>query len=176
MGSRSDFPLEKLIIGVLTTIPDRRDELRALLEAAFGPADWESPVYNFTFTDYYNPEMGSGIKRYFLSFADLVNPSRLPDIKIRTNLLEDRFRESGNRKINLDPGSMSIDRLVLATTKNRGHRIPLQNGIYGEITLIYQNRNFQPLPWTYADFRTEAYRTLLKEVRKRYLNQLKQSK
>jgi len=175
MGSRSEFPLEKLIIGVLTTVPDRRDELRTLLEDAFGPADWESPLYDFTYTDYYIPEMGSGIKRYFLSFADLINPSRLPDIKIRTNLLEDRFRESGNRKINLDPGSMSIDRLVLATTKNRGHRIPLQNGIYGEITLIYQNRNFQPLPWTYADFRTEEYRTLLQEVRSAYLHQLKQS-
>lgn len=174
MGTRSSFPPEKLVVGVLSTRIERMGELRKLLEDRFGPADWESSVFDFTFTDYYVPEMGEGIKRYFISFSNLVDPETLADIKIFTNSVETQFMEDGKRKVNLDPGIISVDRFILATTKNRGHRVPLRKGIYAEITLIYMNKNFQELPWTYADFRSMEYRNLLKELRRKYLLQLRE--
>ncbi len=129
MGAIEPFAKTKLIMGVLSTLPEKKDELRRILVEEFGPIDYESREFDFTFTDYYVPEMGSGIKRFFYSFVNLVNPDQLPGIKIRTNELEERFAADGNRKINLDPGLLSLSSLILATTKNNVHRIPLPKGI-----------------------------------------------
>ena len=123
------------------------------------------------------PEMGSGIRRFFYSFVNLVSPDQLPDIKIRTNELEEKFATPyGNRKINLDPGLLSLSSLILATTKNNVHRIPLQKGIYGEITLMYVNKEYQTLPWTYADYRTPAFHAIFKEMRTLLKKRLKAGK
>ena len=165
MGAIEPFAKNKLIMGVLSTLPEKKDELRHQLVEEFGPIDYESQEVDFNFTDYYVPEMGSGIKRFFYSFVNLVSPDTLPDIKIRTNGLEEQFALDGNRKINLDPGLLSLSSLILATTKNNVHRIPLQKGIYGEVTLMYVNREYQTLPWTYADYRTPAFHEIFKEMR-----------
>ena len=165
MGAIESFAKTKLIMGVLSTLPGEKEALRHLLVEEFGPIDYESQEFDFTFTDYYVPEMGRGIKRFFYSFVNLVSPDQLPDIKIRTNELEERFAQDGNRKINLDPGLLSLSSLILATTKNNVHRIPLQKGIYGEVTLMYVNREYQTLPWTYADYRTPAFHEIFKEMR-----------
>ena len=173
MGKIHTFNPELLVIGVLSTKPEAYTRLCEMLETAFGPIAAESPHFPFTFTDYYNPEMGEGIIRNFYTFTRLVDPSTLASIKICTNEIEEIFADnSGARKINLDPGILSAERFVLATTKNRGHRIPLQDGIYGEVTLLYTKKEYQTLPWTYADFKTDAYSQLLKEYRADYLQKL----
>ena len=124
---------------------------------------------DFSFTDYYDSEMGSRPQRYLLLFRNLVDPSDLADIKIRTNELEKLFAtEEGNRHINLDPGVLSLSSFILATCKDRSHRIPLHDGIYGETTLIYKDHDFQSLPWTYADYRSDEIRSLLRAFRDIY--------
>lgn len=90
--------------------------------------------------------MGGNPSRYFLVFKDLVDPARLAAIKRETNDIEERFVENGGRRINLDPGILSAGSFILATTKNRSHRIPLSDGIYAEVTLIYFNHRFNALP------------------------------
>ncbi len=62
--------------------------------------------------------------------------------------IEDAFREGGDRTLNLDPGLLSLSRFALATTKDGSHRIPLRDGIYAEVTLVYERGGFHPLPWT----------------------------
>ena len=161
-------------MGVLSTLPEEKEALRRILVKEFGPIDYESQEFDFIFTDYYVPEMGSGIKRFFYSFVNLVTPDQLPDIKIRTNELEEKFATpDGNRKINLDPGLLSLSSLILATTKNNVHRIPLQKGIYGEVTLMYVNKEYQTLPWTYADYRTPAFHAIFKEMRQLLKKQIR---
>ena len=176
MGAIEPFAKNKLIMGILSTLPEKKDELRHILVEKFGPIDYESPEFDFTFTDYYVPEMGNGIKRFFYSFVNLVSPDQLPDIKIHTNELEEHFAADGNRKINLDPGLLSLSSLILATTKNNVHRIPLQKGIYGEVTLMYVNKEYQILPWTYADYRTPAFHDIFKEMRQLLKKRLKAEK
>lgn len=173
MGT-ADFTPEKLIVGVLSTRPGRHEELEESLVEHFGRIERTAGPFPFNFTDYYTLEMGDRIMRYFYIMEQLVSPERLAPIKVRTNELEQKFCEEGDRKINLDPGLMAKDRFVLATTKDRPHRIPLQQGIFGEVTLIYMSGDYQTFPWTYADFRTDEYRNLLKEVRKTYLKQLRE--
>ena len=174
MGAIEPFAKSKLIMGVLSTLPEEKEALRRILVKEFGPIDYESQEFDFTFTDYYVPEMGSGIKRFFYSFVNQVSPDHLPDIKIRTNELEEKFSTpDGNRKINLDPGLLSLSSLILATTKNNVHRIPLQKGIYGEVTLMYVNKEYQTLPWTYADYRTPAFHEIFKEMRQLLKKQIR---
>jgi hypothetical protein len=135
----------------------------------FGPIVRETSGVPFLFTDYYNAEMGVPIQRFFMVFSELVDPSRLAWIKLQTNKIEEAFMEDGLRKVNLDPGLLSADNLILATTKDRSHRIPLADGIFGEVTLIYTKGAFQSLPWTYADYKSEEFKALFKEFRNEYL-------
>ncbi len=144
-----------------------------VLSTEWGPIDYRSPSIPFDFTHYYDQEMGGAIRRMFVSFERLVDPSCLAEVKVRTNALEDRFRDGPSRRVNLDPGLMALSRFTLATTKENAHRVPLSNGIYVEVTLLYAGGSFHPLEWTYPDFRSAAYLHALNEIRARYKAQLR---
>jgi hypothetical protein len=168
MGIAGEFAPEKLVIGVLTSRLERRLEIVAACVERWGPADSVSEPFPFTFTAYYDEEMGIPISRFFVTFERLVDPSLLARIKLATNAIEDIFRERGARKVNLDPGLLALSRFVLATTKENAHRIPLDHGIYAEITLRFERGAFQPMPWTYPDYRAEPTLGILTEARARY--------
>ena len=157
-----------LFMGILSTrgFPD---SIREKLVDSFGPMSYISPSMPFTFTDYYNPEMGEGIERFFISFSRLISPDTLADAKTITNAIELDEAVDGKRKINLDPGLISEASVILATTKNRAHRIAIGHNLYAEVTLIYQNHGFVSFPWTYADYRSDDVQTILIKMRKDYL-------
>jgi Domain of unknown function (DUF4416) len=173
MGTAGSYTPEKLVMCVLSSSADSAGDLRALLVEQWGDIDFSSDPIPFTATDYYEGEMGTGISRTFLSFRRLVDPSSLAAVKLMTNVLEDRFRVHGARRVNLDPGLMALSRFSLATTKESAHRVPLTGGIYAEITLLYSKAGFRPLEWTYPDFRTPEYLALLGEIRALYKAQLR---
>ena len=172
MGAIQPFDPEKFVMAVLTGNRAALPAAERLLTEAWGPIDWRSPFLEFGFTHYYDREMGSPIERLFLSFAALVDPAGLAEIKIRTNEIERLLAEGGRRVVNLDPGLLALSRFSLATTKEAAHRLPLARGIYGEVTLVFEKGEFRALPWTYPDYRSETYRTLLGEVRRLYRGQL----
>lgn len=157
-----------LFMGILSTrgFPD---SIREKLVDSFGPISYISPSMPFTFTDYYNPEMGEGIERFFISFSRLISPDTLADAKTITNAIELDEAVDEKRKINLDPGLISEASVILATTKNRAHRIAIGHNLYAEVTLIYQNHGFVSFPWTYADYRSDDVQTILIKMRKDYL-------
>lgn len=175
-------PFEKcaLVIGVLSTAEDKREQLFGQLEARFGKIAIASPVMAFPYTNYYDGEMGGHPVRYLLMFETLVDPSTLASIKTWTNALELQYATAGaeaqGRKINLDPGILSLSSFILATCKDRSHRIPLQDGIYAETTLIFQDKDFQRLPWSYADYSSDEIKAILRSFRNFYRNLLKQAK
>jgi len=53
-----------------------------------------------------------------------------------------------------NPGYIEPSKVVLTSTKNRSQRIYLGEGIYAEVTLQFKGKKWEPLPWTYPDFRT----------------------
>ena len=71
----------------------------------------------------------------------------------KLNEIEARFAGDGRRQINMDPGFLNEERIILASGKNFTHRVYLRNGIYADLTLIYQKGAYQCLPWTYPDYR-----------------------
>lgn len=151
----------KLMMGILFRDFDlQRRVLRRLCEE-FGPMDFLTEPEPFSYTHYYDREMGAGIYRQTVSFLQLAPLESLPDIKFFTNALEKENSLDGRRQINLDPGLLSEERLILATGKNYTHRIHLRDGIYADLTLIYQGGAYQSLPWTYPDYQNPELRHFL---------------
>lgn len=148
----------KLVFGLLFRGDEEKTGVLRSLADLFGPLDAVTRPQDFAFTRFYEKEMGSGIRRLFGSFDALVDPYRLPDIKAHTNRLEQETARDGRRTVNVDPGLLCEERLVLATGKNAGHRIYLRDGIYADLTLLYQDGAYRPLPWTYPDYAQEETR------------------
>lgn len=164
MGKTMPFEKRCLVMGVLSVLPDDTAVMEEL-EKAFGPVSRRTESVPFSFTGYYDGEMGSRPERFFLVFQNLVDPADLAGIKAVTNRIEDSFSVEGNRQINLDPGILSLGSFILATTKDSPHRIPLNNGIYAETTLLYHHHSFHPLEWTYADYSSPRFVELFNELR-----------
>jgi len=157
-----------LIMGVLS-VKGFPASLKSELEADFGPIAEVTEPFPFSFTDYYVPEMGDNIMRFFIRFERPIKPDELAAIKTKTNEIEKKYRDESGRKINLDPGTLSDSNLILATTKNRSHRIAIGENLYAELTLIYQNHGYQSFSWTYADYKSEKVTDILLSFRSEFL-------
>ena len=168
MGEIRRFKPDKLVMPILISRQRMRTPLLEQLRSRFGPLDYTSIDLPFTYTRYYDEEMGTPITRFFVSFLRLVNPGTLARIKGETNQLESRFAESGRRKVNIDPGLLNLSRFVLASSKDGSHRIPLSDGVFAEVTLMYEKGSYRPLEWTYPDYRSEDYLKILEDIRRLY--------
>ncbi len=143
------------------------------LSARFGRADFVSAPFPFAYTDYYEKEFGGSLLRRFAAFARLIRPEELPDVKGWTNALERRLSAGGRRRVNIDPGYLAKAHLILATGKGYTHRPYLRDGIYADLTLLYRDRRFHSLPWTYPDYAGDEVIGMLVRIRERYLLQLR---
>jgi Domain of unknown function (DUF4416) len=161
----------KFFVGILTCMPAALTELRGTLEEQLGSVDIESPLLEFVYTDYYEPEMGAGLKRKFWGFSRLASADALVDLKLFTNRVEQGLAVDEKRTMNIDPGYLTAARIVLASTKDFSHRLYLGKGIYGEVTLVFEKKDFRALPWTYPDYRSEDYLSYFRELRKVYIAQ-----
>lgn len=146
------------------------------LEAYFGAIDWLSEKLIFDRTQYYKKEMGWPLFRRFVSFSGLIPPDHIVDVKLTTNQIERKFISGNNRKANIDPGYVSLERLVLATGKNYTHRIYLKSGIYADLTLVFHAGSFRFLDWTYPDYADEKVIGYFNTVREGYLQHLREEK
>ncbi len=175
MGVARDFEYEKLIVGIIYHDTELLAEALSWLVGEFGEIEDKTEVFSFSreFSDYYDSELGGEGMRMIVSFKDTVDPARQAEIKIMTNDFEKKHSECGMRRINLDPGFISHGRLMLATTKPTGFRVPLCDGIYTELTLFYARGAWQHFPWSYRDYRSEKVQEFLTRVRRKYLEQRK---
>jgi hypothetical protein len=163
----------KLIFSVFATEVARLNETVTILSAAYGQPDFISAVIAFNYTDYYCAEMGEKLVRRFLSMEKLIRPEELPDIKLTTNEIENKSASDSRRQVNIDPGYITKAHLILATGKAYTHRPYLRDGIYADLTLIYQGKKFCSLPWSYPDYADEKQLLMLNKIRAKYLLQLK---
>lgn len=162
----------KLVIGIFLKDKAILKNIAQSMAAFFGEPDMVSSWFDFNYTDYYTREMGSPLYRRMFSFKTLIAQQDLAKIKLQTNQLEQSYERQGQRAVNIDPGYLLHERFVLATGKNFTHRIYLNDGIYADLTLIFQKGDFQVLPWTYPDYAAEDLKGFLKQVRLRYSDDL----
>jgi hypothetical protein len=177
MGRPREAEPVKLFVGMLSAYPGAFAAAESHLADALGSIDARSDLFAHEFTEYYRDEMGQPLVRYFVAFDTLIAPGELARIKRLANDIEDRVAAGGEwpvvRPVNLDPGYIAPSKLVLASTKDFSHRIYLDEGIYGEVTLLYERGRWKTLPWTYPDYRTPAYHDFLSGVRTRLMAQRK---
>ena len=138
------------------------------IHAIYGPC-------SFTWTDYYAAEMGDNLHKSYCCFDPLVGREILPAIKRWTNDLEQEYAHEGNRIVNIDPGYLSRDKLVLASTKDFYHRLYLGDGIYGEVTLHFRQGKYRYFSWTYPDFKEEKLQAFLMKERAALVGELRKT-
>lgn len=130
----------------------------------------------FDRTRYYAREMGWPLYRRFVCFEELISPETLVDVKVTTNAIEGGYLIQGNRQVNIDPGYISAERLVLATGKNYVHRVYIGKGIYADLTLVFMRGSFRPLEWTYGDYSAPEMIAYFNELRSAYMEKLRETK
>ncbi len=172
MGKIVSPPPVKLVCGLIYSPQGMEEQAKSLLLDAYGPVDLRSDPVAFSYSDYYEGEMGPALERCFFSFLELIDPGRLASIKVATNHMEAQLEVGGGRTVNIDPGYVARDHLVLATTKAAAHRPYLGKGIYAELTYRWRRGGFAPLEWTYPDYQEPAHQAFFEAVRTRYLEQL----
>lgn len=179
MGSPGDPKPAKYFVGLLSSDIELLNSLETDLTAIFGPIDLRSETWPWSLSRFYEKEMGGGLLRRFVSFARLDSPGRLADIKLKTQLLEEKYRWTGEerkgRRVNIDPGYLEAGKVVLASTKNAAHRIYLKSGIYGETTLLYYDGLFQACPHSYPDYLWAETLLFLTSLRSVYLDSLRKT-
>jgi hypothetical protein len=139
------------------------------LEAVWGPIAMESEAFEFRETNYYEPTMGPGIKKIFWAFEKPFDAADLVDVKLAANRFEEEYAAEAQlpepRPLNIDPGYLTLGKLVLASTKDFKHRIYLNRGIYAEVTLFYKHHRWQHHDCTFADYRREDYQRFFTQCR-----------
>ena len=177
MGIPKEPKPAKYFVALLTADAELLSSVQGDLRVLLGAVDSSSPTLPWAVTDYYEKEMGSGLLRSFVSFVPLVSPERLPEVKLKTHELEEKYQwgesEKKGRTVNIDPGYLDSGKVVLASTKNASHRIYLSSGIYGEATLLYHGGSFHPFAYTYPDYLWPETLSFFTALRSLYLNQLK---
>lgn len=172
MGSiRKALPV-KLIAGFIYRDIEILKKAEAFLVRKFGAIDDKSSEFIFSHTRYYEKEMGSGLKRMFVSFEKLIKPDKPWLVKTFTNRIENKFCKKGHRTINIDPGYITLGKLVLLTTKDYTHRLYLGGGIYGEVTLFFKDDSYRFYDYTYPDYKTKEYIDFFNRARANYKPQI----
>ena len=166
----------KLFIGAMFSEESALERAIAELEEVFGRVDIRSRVFEFNFTRYYEAEFGRGLKKLFLAFEEPVSRDRLVEAKLTCLEIERAFSVEQRRRVNLDPGYVTLGNVVLSTTKERAHRIYLGHGIFAEVVLIYAEGGYQPLPWSYADYRTEDAQQFFLAARDKLRREIKSAR
>jgi hypothetical protein len=170
MGS-IHFPKPVLLfMAVFSADASAFDWVRKRAATQWGALALESEPFPFeTFTDYYASTMGETLPKRLWAFENLISPDMLPKIKCLTNGWESEFKSLSaspvERPLNIDPGYIDLGKFILASTKDHAHRIYLSDGIFAETTLMYTQKQWKPLPWTYPDYQSPGYQDFLTQCR-----------
>lgn len=164
--------------GLLAGTEDQLAAARAELAQWYGRIDDTSDILPFSFTAYYDDQMGKNLLRQWVRFGSLFSPEHLPKCKLETNMAETllarQFKSADGpaRPINIDPGYIHRYKIILATTKDHSHRVYMREGIYAEVTLHWHQNTWTPWPWTYADYQSKEAAVFFLRARTAYLEQL----
>ncbi len=164
----------KLIASIVTGESALAETVISQLVEQYGKTDYRSPPLPFTYTDYYTKEMGGDLFRHLVSFEQLMAPDLLPSIKLFANDMEDAsLRDDGTRRINIDPGYIALEHLILATCKPFTHRPYLADGVYADMTMVFRRGTFRKLEWTFPDYGSDEMIAILNKIRGMYHQQRK---
>jgi hypothetical protein len=158
-----------LLLAAFSRYGDALDWARQRAVETWGAIEHESPRFDFAETHYYDATMGPDQKKCFFTFQKLIDPAELVEVKLKTNAWEVEYAaqtvHAEARPLNLDPGYLTLGKLVLASTKDFAHRIYLSRGIHAEVTLQYKHHQWRHHEYTFADYRRADYQEFFSKCR-----------
>jgi hypothetical protein len=161
----------KLFAGILTASEEYLYIAETQLTKKYGNIDFKTANIPFNHTEYYNA-IGNRLFKVLFSFEKLIPREKIVEIKLFTNKLEKKVSRD-NRKINIDPGYLTLSNVFLASCKEYFHRIYLDKGIYLENELKYVEKKYAAWDWTYPDYQKQEYFDFFYNIRKIYHIQIK---
>lgn len=169
MGQIREHPPAILLAALISRHSAALEWARLRIANTWGPLIATSTELPFSETEYYLPSMGPELRKQFVAIEGAFDPARLAEIKLQSNDWEAEYArtyaDDFPRPLNLDPGYLTEAKLVLATTKDRDHRIYLHSGIFAEVTLYYHAGNWRGSRWTYPDYLRADYHRFFDQVR-----------
>ncbi len=166
--------------GIISRHADAHQWAIDLISAQWGSPVLQSPPIPFEAGGYYRASMGDELLKTLVAFEGFHDPGGLADWKLATNQWEADYASisphADARPINLDPGYTSQAKLVLATTKDRDHRIYLRNGIFAEVTLTYVHKKWEHHRWSYPTYRGVEVAKFAQQCRENLRAHLKDAK
>ncbi len=179
MARQQEVTPVKLFCGILFSNKELLTIALKKLSDKWGVIDYKSDEFVFANNhEYYKNEIKGEIKRIFISFENLVEPENISKIKEHSNYIEDEFTKQFplERPINIDPGYMDYNKVILASYKYGQQKIAVGSGVWADITLFYAKGGFTSFPWTFPDFQTDLYYPALIKIRELYKQNLKTPK
>lgn len=164
-GVRS--PLKVILFCAVLYGKTMRDSHQKVIQDNFGDIYLKSEESDFAHSSYYNPEMGDNLVKYFAGFEKFIYPDEIVNYKLEAVSLEETFLIEGKRQINIDPGYVALEKVVAASTKNFTHRIFIGNSIYCDLQLMRRGKRYEPLPWTFYDYKTPVAHGFFEAMRAR---------
>ncbi len=133
----------------------------------WGGLDLTGTGVPFDQTRYYEPEMGPGLVRTYCTGV-LVRPECLAEFKRGAWAIECRYRRGEQRQVNLDPGYLDHNKVVLASFKHGPQKLYLGQAVWADMVLFFRDGAFRPLPWTFPDLRAGSHLEFFATARQRY--------
>ncbi|MCX6707177.1 MAG: DUF4416 family protein [Candidatus Woesearchaeota archaeon] len=157
-----------LLMAVMHSSKASLDRAMAELIKKFGPVSTQSKEFDFTkFTQYYNPEMGKKQIKKYVVFEKLIDRSKLADIRLFTQKLEEKLSKNKKRTVNIDPGYITKEAVILGTLKERAHKIYLGKGVFADLQALFGKNELRTFDYTFADLKENA--EFFMHVRKDFL-------
>ncbi len=148
-------PAEPVILtfALLYNNEEYRANALELIEKNFGKIAQTSQTSSFNYSRYYEKEIGPNLTRQYFAIAGTFYQGDIAQAKITANQIEDFLAdESGRRRVNIDPGYVTIAKLIVPTTKDATYRVYIRDGIYAQPMLYFLGNTFVPWEWTYNDY------------------------
>ena len=166
----------KLIVGALYSDLN----LLELAKQQMKDQDWivqnQSKEFPFDKTDYYAQEMGSELKRCFLSIKGLQGLDSNVSWKLITLGIEKKLSNNGKSRVNLDPGYIDFTKIVLLSVKEGPQKIYLRDGIWADLVLLKDKSGFRKFNWTFPDQKQGYYNDFFLQVREKYKLEISQKR
>lgn len=163
-------PLARQLVAIFSRHPGALDWVTHRITQQWGTIGLASPRFDHSETNYYESQMGRGLIKQFLVIDGWYDPARLPQSKLQSNAWEEELSNGGEfpevRPLNVDPGYMTLTKLVLASCKDRAHRIYMADGVYGEECLYYLDHGWRARPWTYPDYQRADFQAFFEQARR----------
>lgn len=161
-------------VGILISDEALWNDVHSALTSHLGEIDFVSEKIDFEkFTDYYEPEMGENLVRFWAAFKKLRSPKELVEMKWICTEIEEKFASDGHRKVNIDPGYLTEAKIILASFKNFSHRIYLSRSVFADMQSMFVGGQYVPMRWTFADYKSDIAQDFFQKLRVKYREWLK---